>query len=91
MTTRLADLVQAHGRGLILVILSFALADIIMIPGIPISIFPETAFPRIVILANNGTAPVVRARLCSTTACQPVPRWLKQIVFSIISNSGKGL
>lgn len=58
MTSRLADFVQAHGRGLVLVILSFALAGVLMIPGIPISIFPQTDFPRIVILADNGIAPV---------------------------------
>ena len=32
--------------------------DVLMIPGIPISIFPQTDFPRIVILVDNGIAPV---------------------------------
>ncbi len=58
MTSRLADFVQAHGRGLVLVILSFALAGAVMIPTIPISIFPQTDFPRVVILVDNGIAPV---------------------------------
>jgi hypothetical protein len=40
VTSRVADSVQAHGRGLVLVILSFAVAGVLMIPGVPISIFP---------------------------------------------------
>ena len=58
MTQRLAEFAQAHGRGLVLVILSFAVAGVVMIPAIPISIFPQTDFPRIVILVDNGIAPV---------------------------------
>jgi CzcA family heavy metal efflux pump len=58
MTGRVAEFVQAHGRGLVLVILSFAVAGALMIPGIPISIFPQTDFPRVVILVDNGIAPV---------------------------------
>ncbi|MEX2303210.1 MAG: efflux RND transporter permease subunit [Bryobacterales bacterium] len=58
MTGALARFVQAHGRGLVLVILSCALAGVVMIPGIPISIFPQTDFPRVVILVDNGIAPV---------------------------------
>jgi CzcA family heavy metal efflux pump len=40
------------------VVLSFALAGLVLIPDIPISIFPQTDFPRIVILVDNGIAPV---------------------------------
>jgi len=47
MTSRLAEFVQSHGRALVLVILSVAVAGAAMIPSIPVSIFPETNFPEL--------------------------------------------
>jgi len=58
MTVRLGDSVEAHGRALVLVVASFALAGILFIFELPIAIFPQTDFPRIVILVDNGIAPV---------------------------------
>jgi CzcA family heavy metal efflux pump len=58
VTSRLGEFVEGHGRALILVVSSFALAGILFIFHIPISIFPQTDFPRIVILIDNGIAPV---------------------------------
>ncbi|MCL5744253.1 MAG: efflux RND transporter permease subunit [Acidobacteria bacterium] len=57
MTSRVAEFVEAHGRAMVLVVLSFALAGFIFIFKLPISIFPQTDFPRIVILADNGITP----------------------------------
>jgi CzcA family heavy metal efflux pump len=57
MTSRLAEFVEAHGRAMVLVVLSFALAGFLFIFNLPISIFPQTDFPRIVILADNGITP----------------------------------
>ncbi len=58
MTSRLAHFVEAHGRALLLIVLSFALAGLILVFRLPISIFPQTDFPRIIILVDNGIAPV---------------------------------
>ena len=58
MTSRLGDFVEGHGRALILVVVSFALAGFLFIFRIPISIFPQTDFPRIIVLVDNGIAPV---------------------------------
>src|SRR6266567_6227688 len=58
MTAGVARFVQAHGRGLVLVLLSFALAGFVLLFQIPISIFPQTDFPRIVVLVDNGISPV---------------------------------
>ena len=41
-----------------LVVASFALAGFLFIFKIPISIFPQTDFPRIIVLVDNGIAPV---------------------------------
>ena len=58
MTSRLADFVEAHGRALLLIVLSFALAGLVLVFRLPIAIFPQTDFPRIIILVDNGIAPV---------------------------------
>jgi CzcA family heavy metal efflux pump len=54
----LGDFVEAHGRALILVVLSFAVAGVLFLFRLPIAIFPQTDFPRIIILVDNGIAPV---------------------------------
>jgi len=58
MTGRLADFIEAHGRALVLVVLSFAAAGLVFVFQLPIAIFPQTDFPRIVILVDNGIAPI---------------------------------
>ena len=58
MTERIAAFVEAHGRAMALIVLSFCLAGIVFMFRLPISIFPQTDFPRIVILVDNGIAPV---------------------------------
>ena len=58
MTSRLAEFVEAHGRAMALIVLSFCLAGVIFMFSLPVSIFPQTDFPRIVIVVENGIAPV---------------------------------
>jgi len=58
LTGRLAEFVQAHARGMVIIVLSFALAGVAFLFRLPIAIFPQTDFPRIVILVDNGIAPV---------------------------------
>mgnify|MGYP000035341017 CR=1 FL=1 len=58
MTGRLAQFVQAHARAMVIIVLSFALAGLAFTFRLPIAIFPQTDFPRIVILVDNGITPV---------------------------------
>jgi CzcA family heavy metal efflux pump len=58
MTAALARFVEAHGRAILLVVLSFAIAGLAIIFQLPVSIFPQTDFPRIVVLVDNGITPV---------------------------------
>ena len=58
MTGRLARFVQAHARAMVIIVLSFALAGVAFIFRLPIAIFPQTDFPRIVVLVDNGITPV---------------------------------
>ena len=89
MTGRIADFVQKHSRGLVLVILSFALAGVLMIPGIPISIFPQTDFPRVVILVDNGIAPVNVQMLTVTRPLEEAIRLVPGIT-TMRSVTGRG-
>ena len=58
MTGRLSQFVQAHARAMVIIVLSFALAGVVFTTKLPIAIFPQTDFPRIVILVDNGITPV---------------------------------
>lgn len=89
MKSRLAAFVHAQGRGLVLVILSFAAAGAFMIPSIPVSIFPETNFPRIVILVDNGITPVDLQML---TVTRPLEEAVRQVpgITTVRSVTGRG-
>ncbi len=89
MTARLADFVKAHGRALVLVILSIAIAGAAMIPSIPVSIFPETNFPRIVILVDNGITPVDIQMLTVTRPIEEAVRFVPGIT-TVRSVTGRG-
>ncbi|MBN9658329.1 MAG: efflux RND transporter permease subunit [Acidobacteria bacterium] len=58
MTKALAAFVEGHGRAILLVVLSFALAGLAFIFQLPVAIFPQTDFPRVVVLVDNGITPV---------------------------------
>ncbi len=58
MNDGLGKFVENHGRGLIAVFLTLALAGLVFTFQTPISIFPQTDFPRVVLLIDNGIQPV---------------------------------
>jgi CzcA family heavy metal efflux pump len=58
VTSGLARFVDAHGRALVLVFFAFAAAGMVLTTQIPVSIFPQTDFPRIVVRVDNGIAPI---------------------------------
>jgi CzcA family heavy metal efflux pump len=57
VNSKVADFVEAHGRAMVLIVLAFSLAGFFFIFKLPISIFPQTDFPRIVVLVDNGITP----------------------------------
>lgn len=89
MSGRIAEFVQSHCRALVLVILSFALAGVLMIPSIPVSILPQTDFPRIVILADNGIAPINVQMLTVTRPLEEAVRLVPGIT-TVRSVTGRG-
>lgn len=89
MTGRLAEFVRENGRALMLVILSIAIAGAAMIPSIPVSIFPETNFPRIVILVDNGITPIDIQMLTVTRPIEEAVRFVPGIT-TVRSVTGRG-
>ena len=89
MTSALATFVNSHGRALVLVVLCFALAGIVLAPQIPISIFPQTDFPRIVILVDNGIAP---PNIQMTTVTRPIEEAIRLVpgVTTVRSTTARG-
>jgi len=85
----LAEFALRHGRALVLVALSFALAGLLLIPGIPISIFPQTDFPRIVILVDNGISP---PNIQMTTVTRPIEETVRRVpgVTTVRSTTARG-
>ena len=57
VNSRVAEFVEANGRAMFLIVFAFAVAGLLFIFKLPISIFPQTDFPRIVILVDNGITP----------------------------------
>jgi CzcA family heavy metal efflux pump len=89
MTGRLADFVEAHGRALLLIVASFALAGIIFIFRLPIAIFPQTDFPRISIRADNGITPIDIQML---TVTRPLEQTIRVVpgITDVRSTTGRG-
>jgi CzcA family heavy metal efflux pump len=89
MTASLARFVDMHGRALALIFLSFALAGLAFIFRLPISLFPQTDFPRIVILVDNGIAPVDVQML---TVTRPVEEAIRSVpgITDVRSVTGRG-
>ncbi|MEP7271947.1 MAG: efflux RND transporter permease subunit [Acidobacteriota bacterium] len=89
MTSRLAEFVDAHGRAMVLVFLSFAFAGVIFIFRLPIALFPETDFPRIVVLVDNGIQPVDVQMLTVTRPLEEAIRAVPGIT-DVRSVTGRG-
>src|SRR5262245_64159645 len=89
MTTSLARFVDMHGRALIFSFLSFALAGLCFLFRLPIALFPQTDFPRIVILVDNGIAPVDVQML---TVTRPIEEAIRSVpgITDIRSVTGRG-
>jgi CzcA family heavy metal efflux pump len=89
VTERLAGFVEAHGRALLVVALSFSLAGFVFIFRLPIAIFPETNFPRISIRADNGITPVDIQMLTVTRPIEQAVRLVPGIT-DVRSTTGRG-
>src|SRR5689334_22456407 len=89
MTRGVSGFVESHGRALMLIVLSFALAGGLFLFRLPIAIFPQTDFPRIVILVDNGIAPVDVQMLTVTRPIEEAIRLVPGIT-DVRSVTGRG-
>jgi CzcA family heavy metal efflux pump len=55
-----------HGKPIIFVILTLVAAGVYLATTIPVSVFPEVAFPRIVVGVDNGVAPIEQMQVTVT-------------------------
>lgn len=56
----LFEYVRHHAKAVLFTILVFVLSGIALMLNMPISLFPDITFPRIVVLADNGEEPAER-------------------------------
>jgi CzcA family heavy metal efflux pump len=89
LTSRLAAFVETQRRALVIVFLSFALAGGLFLFRLPISLFPQTDFPRVVILVDNGITPVDVQMLTVTRPIEEAVRLVPGIT-TVRSVTGRG-
>ena len=68
-----------HARALLFTILVFTLAGIALMMNMPVSLFPDVTFPRIVILADNGEEPAERMMVEVTKPLEEVASSLPEV------------
>jgi CzcA family heavy metal efflux pump len=85
----LARFASRHARPIVFVCLALCLAGVYAALTIPSSVFPQTDFPRVVILVDNGVMP---ADEMMATITRPIEEGMKDIpgVRTIRSATGRG-
>ena len=78
-----------HRKGIFFIALALCLAGIYAASTMPSSVFPQTNFPRVVILLDNGEMP---ADEMMATITRPIEEAMKDVpgVVNIRSNTGRG-
>jgi CzcA family heavy metal efflux pump len=89
MSERLSKFVDLHSRALVVLVLSFTLAGAVLSFRLPVSLFPQTDFPRVVILVDNGIAPVDVQLLTVTRPIEEAVRLVPGIT-TVRSVTGRG-
>src|SRR5271169_4082992 len=56
----LFDYVRRHARAILFTVAVLAASGVALLEQMPVSLFPDVTFPRIVILADNGEEPAER-------------------------------
>jgi CzcA family heavy metal efflux pump len=88
-TSFLSELPQRHGALIIFLAVALCLLGLYSALNIPSSVFPQTDFPRVVILVDNGVMP---AEEMMATITRPIEEAMKDIPGSleIRSSTGRG-
>jgi CzcA family heavy metal efflux pump len=78
-----------HAKGIVFIVLTLCLAGVYAAATMPSSVFPQTNFPRVVILIDNGVMP---ADEMMATITKPIEEAMKGIpgTVNIRSSTGRG-
>ena len=71
--------IHRHARALLFTILVFTVAGVALMMNMPVSLFPDVTFPRIVILADNGEEPAERMMVEVTKPLEEVASSLPDV------------
>ena len=66
-----------HARTILFFTIVLAIAGVYLATKIPISVFPETNFPRVVIKIDNGVMPVEQMQVTITRPIELAVRWCR--------------
>src|SRR3954447_998097 len=89
MTTKIGEFATGHWKGIFFIVLGLCLAGIYAATSMPSSVFPQTNFPRVTIMIDNGEMP---AEEMMATITKPIEEAMKDVpgVVNIRSNTGRG-
>src|SRR5881394_803338 len=88
-TSFVGNLATRHSRSIIFIVFALCLAGAFSAITMPSSVFPQTNFPRVVILVDNGVMP---ADEMMATVTRPIEEAMKDIpgVIRVRSVTGRG-
>jgi CzcA family heavy metal efflux pump len=89
MSSLLAQFATRHWKGVFFIVLGLCLGGIYAATSMPSSVFPQTNFPRVTIMVDNGEMP---AEEMMATITKPIEEAMKDApgVVSVRSNTGRG-
>src|SRR6476620_3598147 len=89
MSLSIDQFATSHWKGVVFIILGLCLGGIYCATSMPSSVFPQTNFPRVTIMVDNGEMP---ADEMMATITKPIEEAMKDApgVVSIRSNTGRG-
>src|SRR4051795_741712 len=89
MPTSIGKIATSHWKAIAFIILGLCLGGIYCATSMPSSVFPQTNFPRVTIMIDNGEMP---AEEMMATITKPIEEAMKDApgVVSIRSNTGRG-
>jgi CzcA family heavy metal efflux pump len=85
----LFEYVRHHAKAVLFTILMFVLSGIALMLNMPISLFPDITFPRIVVLADNGEEPTERMMVEVTKPLEEVASSIPGVTI-VRSITGRG-
>ena len=85
----IGQIATGHWKGIVFIVLGLCLGGIYAASSMPSSVFPQTNFPRVTIMIDNGEMP---ADEMMATITKPIEEAMKDApgVVSVRSNTGRG-